>query len=94
MDASGEVAGPGDWGRQARVVFENLGRALDAGGAGFADVVKLTFYVVDVSELPTVRAVRDEFVDRDRPPTSTLVQVAGLVHPELLLEVEAVAWLP
>jgi enamine deaminase RidA (YjgF/YER057c/UK114 family) len=38
--------------------------------------------------------VRDELVDTERPPTSSLVRVAGLVRPELLLEVEAVAWLP
>jgi len=38
-----------------------------------------------------VRAVRDEHIDATAPPTSSLVQVAGLVRPELLLEVEAVA---
>ena len=77
---------------QARQVFENVGHALQAGGAGWRDVVKLTIYVVDRGHLDTVRRVRDEFVDTTRPPTSTLVQVAGLVRPELLLEVEAVAW--
>jgi enamine deaminase RidA (YjgF/YER057c/UK114 family) len=93
-DAAGAVVGVGDWERQARAVFENLATALEAGGAAFRDVVKLTFYVIDVAELPTIRKVRDEFVDGDRPPTSTLVQVAGLAQPDLLLEVEAVAWLP
>lgn len=92
--ASGDVVGVGDWERQARQVFENVTRALQDAGAGWADVVKLTFFVVAVSELPTIRAVRDEFVDTGRPPASSLVQVAGLVHPDLLLEVEAVAWLP
>ena len=57
-------------------------------------MVKLTIYVVDVTALQTIRAVRDEHVDTARPPTSSLVQVAGLVRPELLIEVEAVAWLP
>jgi enamine deaminase RidA (YjgF/YER057c/UK114 family) len=38
-----------------------------------------------------VRAVRDEFVDAAHPPTSSLVQVAGLIRPDLLIEVEAVA---
>ena len=94
MDAEGSVIAAGSWENQARAVFANLTTALEAAGAGWADVVKLTFYVVDASELVTIRAVRDEFVDRDRPPTSTLVQVAGLFHPDLLLEVEAVAWLP
>jgi len=44
--------------------------------------------------LPTIRAVRDEFIDTARPPTSSLVQVAGLFHPDVLIEVEAVAWKP
>src|SRR5262249_40972365 len=70
------VAGDG-WEAQTRLVFANVGHALRAAGAGWEDVVKLTFYVVDTSELPLVRAIRDEFVDTARPPTSTLVQVAG-----------------
>jgi enamine deaminase RidA (YjgF/YER057c/UK114 family) len=41
--------------------------------------------------LPTVPAVRDEFVSTDRPPTSTLVQVVSLARSDLLLEIEAVA---
>ena len=93
MDAERNVASD-EWEGQTRLVFENVGRALRAGGADWPDVVKLTIFVVDVSELPTIRAVRDEFVDTTRPPTSSLVQVAALVHPELLIEVEAVAWKP
>jgi enamine deaminase RidA (YjgF/YER057c/UK114 family) len=94
MDRDGNIVGAGDWEEQARAVFGNVTTALDAAGAGWSNVVKLTFFVVDVAELATIRAVRDEFVDRSRPPTSTLVQVAGLAFPDLLLEVEAVAWLP
>jgi enamine deaminase RidA (YjgF/YER057c/UK114 family) len=94
MDGDGTVVAVGEWEGQARRVFENLTRALEAAGAGWSDVVKLTYFVVDVAGLTAIRAVRDEFVDRGRPPTSTLVQVAGLAYPDLLLEVEAVAWLP
>jgi enamine deaminase RidA (YjgF/YER057c/UK114 family) len=89
--ADGTVAPAGDWEAQTRLAFQNLGLALTAGGAGWADVVKLTFFVVDLDGLPVIRAVRDEFVDVRRPPTSSLVEVAGLIRPELLLEVEAVA---
>ena len=83
-----------DWEGQAGLAFENAGRALRAGGAGWEDVVKLTIFVVDIAHLATVRVVRDEFVDTARPPTSSLVQVAALVRPELLIEIEAVAHLP
>jgi enamine deaminase RidA (YjgF/YER057c/UK114 family) len=89
--ADGTVAPAGDWEAQTRLVFENVGHALTAGGAAWSDVIKLTFYVVDLDGLPVVRAVRDSFIDAGRPPTSSLVKVAGLVLPELLLEVEAVA---
>ena len=82
---------PPGWEAQTRLVFAHLGRALGAVGAGWADVVKLTLFVVDVAEVATVR---DEFIDTARPPTSSLVRVAGLVRPDLLIEVEAVAWLP
>jgi enamine deaminase RidA (YjgF/YER057c/UK114 family) len=91
MNADGSAAAPGDWEAQTRLAFENVGRALEAADAAWSDVVKLTFFVVDVSALPTIRAVRDEFVDTERPPASSLVQVAGLFRADLLIEVEAVA---
>jgi enamine deaminase RidA (YjgF/YER057c/UK114 family) len=69
----------------------NVGIALAAAGAEWNDVFKLTFYVVDTAALGTVRSVRDEFINTDRPPTSSLVQVAGLFRPDLLIEIEAVA---
>jgi enamine deaminase RidA (YjgF/YER057c/UK114 family) len=87
--ANGQVAH--GWEAQTRLTFENVGRALAAGGARWQDVVKLTFFVVATDELATVRRVRDEFVDQASPPTSSLVQVAALFRPELLVEVEAVA---
>ena len=89
--ADGTVAPAGDWEAQARLVFQNIGHALAAGEATWADVVKLTIFVVDLAGLPTIRSVRDEFVDVHRPPTSSLVQVAGLFLPDVLLEIEAVA---
>jgi enamine deaminase RidA (YjgF/YER057c/UK114 family) len=89
LAADGSV--PSGWEAQTRLAFENVGRALRAGGAAWSDVVKLTYYVTAVDELATVRAVRDEFVDTAAPPTSSLVQVAGLFRPDVLIEVEAVA---
>lgn len=94
LDVQRNIVAPGDWESQTRGVFENVERALAAAGAGWSDVVKLTIYVVDVGELETIRAVRDEFVDTASPPTSSLVKVAGLFHPDVLIEVEAVAWRP
>ncbi|GAA2446777.1 MULTISPECIES: RidA family protein [Streptomyces] len=94
LDAEGRVVGEGDAGAQARRVFENLRRCLAAAGAGFDDVVKLTYFVTDVAHLPAVRAARDEVIDTARPPASSAVQVSALFRPELLVEIEAFAVLP
>ncbi len=91
LDAAGEVVGRGDYRAQSEQVFRNLDLALQSAGATFRDVVKLTYFVLDISHLPEVRAVRDRFIDPDHPPASTAVEVRRLFHPELLLEVEAVA---
>jgi enamine deaminase RidA (YjgF/YER057c/UK114 family) len=85
---------PEGWEAQARLAFENTGRALRAAGAGWSNVIKLTISVVELSEVATIRRVRDEFVDTAAPPTSSLAQVAALFDPDVLLEVEAVAFLP
>jgi reactive intermediate/imine deaminase len=91
LDPAGTLVGQGDVRAQARQVFENLRAALEAVGAGFGQVVKLTIYLVDAAHLPAVREVRDQYVDTARPPASTAVQVGRLVLDDLLLEVEAVA---
>jgi enamine deaminase RidA (YjgF/YER057c/UK114 family) len=88
-DERGELVGPGDPAAQARQVFENLRRCLAAAGAGFGDVVKLTFFVLDVADLPALRVARDAVIDTARPLASTAVQVAALFAPGYLLEVEA-----
>jgi len=72
-------------------VFDNLHAALQAVGAGFEQVVKLTYYLVDATQLPVVREVRDQYVNTGQPPASTAVEVRRLVRDDLLIEVEAVA---
>jgi enamine deaminase RidA (YjgF/YER057c/UK114 family) len=89
QDEHGELVGPGDPEAQARQVFENLRRCLAEVGAGFDDVVKLGFFVLDVAYLPALRAARDAVIDTARPPASTAVQVPALFSPGYLLEVEA-----
>jgi enamine deaminase RidA (YjgF/YER057c/UK114 family) len=86
---NGELVGPGDPAVQARQVFENLRRCLAQVGASFGDVVKLNFFLLDVADLPVVRAARDAVIDPGRPPASTSVQVVSLAAPGYLVEVEA-----
>lgn len=91
LDKDGKVVGPGDFAAQAEQVFVNLGLALAGAGATFADVVKLNFYVRDVSHLGELRAARDRHVNRAAPPASTLVEVSHLFRDDVQLEVDAVA---
>jgi enamine deaminase RidA (YjgF/YER057c/UK114 family) len=91
LDKNSNIVGINDFEAQARQAFQNVQHALEAVGMSFEHVVKLGLYVTDISHVSILRRVRDEFVDTQQPPASTLVQVAALVRPELLFEVEAIA---
>jgi enamine deaminase RidA (YjgF/YER057c/UK114 family) len=94
LDEDGKLVGAGDPAAQARQVFENLKRCLAAAGAGFEHVVKLTYFMTDTAHLPAVRAARAAHIPDDRLPASSAVRVAGLVAPEFLMEIEALAVVP
>jgi enamine deaminase RidA (YjgF/YER057c/UK114 family) len=91
------VVGEGDFGAQVKQVFENLKAAVEAAGGTFSDVVKMNIYCVDRVErtqLPVLRAIRDQFVNTQSPPVSTLIFIRDLVRPDWLIEIEAVAVVP
>ena len=93
IDERGVLVGPGDYAEQTAQVMRNVGLALAAAGASYADIVKITTYVVNYK--PELRAVIGKarapfFADRT-PPASTLVGVTALALPEWLVEIEAVA---
>ena len=93
FDKDGKVVGAGDMKAQAEQVFKNLQAALAAAGAKFSDVVKMNTYVTDVDQAPAVREVRARYFGTT-VPASTFVQVAKLVRPELLIEIEVIAVVP
>jgi 2-iminobutanoate/2-iminopropanoate deaminase len=93
VDENRELVGGDDVVAQARKVFENMGEVLAAGGCSFADVVKITVFLTDVSDRPLVNPVRQEVFGEARP-ASTLVEVPALVIPGAKIEVEAVAVVP
>jgi 2-iminobutanoate/2-iminopropanoate deaminase len=93
MDRQGNLVGAGDMARQTEQVFENLNAILRANGGTFADVVQISTFLTDMTQLQAVRDVRTRYVP-DPPPASTTVQVAGLFRPDALIEVEVVAAIP
>jgi enamine deaminase RidA (YjgF/YER057c/UK114 family) len=98
LGADGQVVGAGDLAAQTAQALRNLRGILNALGAGWPDVVRFSWYVLDAGSVQVVRDVRDELIRPslgDRPgPASTLVQVAALVRPEFLVEVDAVVAVP
>ena len=92
VDGDGRLVGGDDVVARARQVFANIGAVLGAAGADFADVVKVTVYLLDIDDRPRINAVRQEVFGGTRP-ASTLVEVSRLALPGARLEVEAVAQL-
>jgi 2-iminobutanoate/2-iminopropanoate deaminase len=90
VDGEGRLVGDDDVVAQARQVFSNLGAVLAAGGATFADVVKVTVFLTDVDDRARINVVRQEAFGEARP-ASTLVEIAALAIPGARIEVEAVA---
>ena len=84
---------PDDMRAQLRQVCENIGRALRSVGGDFSDVVKTTTFTTDVEEYHRVSDERLKYFKKDLP-TSALVGVVRLAHPDLMIEIEAMAVIP
>lgn len=81
---------PGDIAGQARAVFEIIERALAEGGFALGDVVRTRMFVTDMGDSAVLSAVHGEVFGEIRP-AATMVAVAALMHPSLLVEIEAEA---
>jgi 2-aminomuconate deaminase len=78
---------------QTRAVLENIRDILSYAGASLADVVELSAYLVNMADFGAYNEVYGEFFGADGPARTT-VAVAALPHPQLLIEIKAVAWRP
>lgn len=83
---------PADFGAQAKYTFEDLKRCLAMAGASFKDVVKINYFVTDLSKTTELRQIRAQYLNMENPPAATLVQV-GLPGGSLV-EIEAIAMVP
>ena len=93
IDERGTLVGAGDLAAQTAQVMRNVGLALAAAGASYADLVKITTYVVDYKpeHRAIIGAARAPFFAGGMRPASTLVGVSALAMPDWLVEIEAVA---
>ncbi len=90
VDEHGAVVGQGDPAAQTRFILGKISRALEQCGASLHDVVRTRIYVTDISYWEAVGRVHGEFFGSIQP-AATLVQVAALIDPALLVEIEATA---
>jgi 2-iminobutanoate/2-iminopropanoate deaminase len=93
LDRAGKFVGKGDARVQTRQVFDNIRHILEAAGATFDHVVKLTALLTDIGDRQACSEIRREFIPRHFP-AMTLCEVSRLAIPEAKIEVEAIALLP
>jgi enamine deaminase RidA (YjgF/YER057c/UK114 family) len=94
INAAGETVGAGDFGAQAEQVLANLERALEGAGATFSSVVNLTIFCTQAVDRGQLRELGGPFrkrIGNAMPPASTLIFVGGLMNPDWLIEIQAVA---
>ncbi|MFE5390468.1 RidA family protein [Bacillus thuringiensis] len=86
INTDGQIVGIDNLATQTRQVFENIKSALETSELKFNDVVKLTFFLTDIS-----RDIRDQYIDTKNPPASSAVEVRKLINDNFLIEIEAIA---
>jgi enamine deaminase RidA (YjgF/YER057c/UK114 family) len=92
IDGAGNVVGQGDLQAQVAQVLRNLKAALVAGGAQPRHVIKWTLYVVQGQAMRSAFEVFSREWERgDNPPAITMLYVAGLLNPDFLVAMDAVA---
>lgn len=92
-DADGKLVGIGDAYAQAKQILGNIARALERLGARMDDVVRTRIFVTDIAQWQAVARAHGEVFGSIRP-ACTMVEVKGLIDPDMLLEIEADAAVP
>jgi enamine deaminase RidA (YjgF/YER057c/UK114 family) len=93
LDREGQVVGKGDMRAQVRQTLENIKAVLAAIGGEMADIVSLTQYATDIERFIASGDIRKEFFSEPYPVTTT-IEIVRLYHPDLQIEITAIAEIP
>lgn len=93
VDENRKIVARNDAGAQCRQTLENMGAVLAAAGGGFKDVVMVTVYLKNMDDRSSIAPVREEFFAAAKP-ASTLIEVTDFAIEGMLIEIDAVAYLP
>lgn len=94
LDKEGKLVGKDDISQQAQQVFRNIKNIVEEMGGTMNDIVKLTYLLTDLTQIQSIRSIRDQYINMQKPPASTLAQVSKLFRDDVLIEIEATAVIP
>lgn len=90
LNQKGELVG-NDVKTQTVQIFENIKAILERCNARMDNIIKLGIFITDISQTSGYREVRDQYINLESPPTSTLLEVKGLFRNDIFIEIEATA---
>ena len=91
-DDNGDIVGIGDIYTQTCKCFDNIKSALSKAGASINDIVRIRIFVTDISKWELVAEAMNKFL-KSVKPSATMVEIQKLISPELLVEIEADAYI-
>jgi len=94
LDKEGNLVGKDDFAVQTDMVYSNIIRIIQDAGGDKDNLVKTGIFILDNANMTVLREIRNKYINIQKPPASTLVQVVKLYRDDLLIEIEATAVIP
>lgn len=87
----GEIVEINNMQKQTEQVLQNIKNLIEKSGGNIDDLVKMDIYTTNISKINDIRVARDKFINKENPPTSTIMEVNKLFRDEILIEISGTA---